>query len=199
MKTLLLNVVMISALSLMMGCDNEEDKDKAKDPVGGSGVPATQTGAGTMGATIDGNAWVAGYSVPVGGAKPAYGSVSGEYVFIYGFKVNYNTTTFASSSETIQIFVKANAPGTYPIGIYGGTGNSWAVYTKTETSGAISTTKIYYTTQESAIGSFTLSKFDKTGKIVSGTFNFKGEYTDPATSAKSYVNITNGVFDIVYN
>ncbi|MBN8705605.1 MAG: hypothetical protein J0L62_06990 [Bacteroidetes bacterium] len=199
MKKVLLSLLVISSLSLMLGCDNEEDKDKDSGPVGGGGVPATQTGAGTMGATIDGAGWVAGYSVPVGAVKPAYGSVTGEYVYVYGFKVNYNTTTFASTSETIQIFVKANAPGTYPIGNYGGTGNSWAVYTKTESTGATSTTKIYYTTAESAVGSFTLTKFDKTAKIVSGTFNFKGEYTDPATSAKSYVTITNGVFDIVYN
>lgn len=204
MKKLLLSLLVLAGLSLILACDNEEEKQKDTSKVetptpkdstsNGSGVDTTKTGEGTMGAIINGVKWVAGYSNPVG-VKPAYGSVSGDYLFIYGYKTVSGTTITA---ETIQIFVKAKQPGTYLIGTINGVVNNYAVYTKSVTVGSSSTTQTFYSYTDTSAGTFTLTKYDAVNKIISGTFNFKAVATDPKTSETTTVQVTKGVFDIKY-
>jgi len=196
MKKVLLSLLVISSLSLMLGCDDEEDK---KDAAGGGGVPATQTGAGTMGATVDGAAWVAGYNVPGVPAQTAWGVATGGYIVAWGMKVNLNTSTLVGKTESIGLYVAATAPGTYNLTF--GAGTNYGTYTILETTGGGTTTtknQTYITNATNATGSVTITKYDTANKILSGTFNFKAEYTDPKTLVKSYVDIKNGVFDIKY-
>ncbi len=195
MKKWFLVTAVLTSLVFFSSCSDDGD-DSADDS---SGVPATTTGAGTMGCKVDGNKWVAGYSVPTPGVPSAYGVSSGSYIVVWGFKVNINTTTLENTTETIGLYVSATEPGTYNLTF--GTGINYGVYGLTQTSGTGTVTKnlVYVTNATNATGTLTITKYDKTSKIVSGSFSFKGEYTDPKTTEKTYVNITDGVFDIKYN
>lgn len=185
MKKALLSLLVVSSLSLMLGCDNEDDK---KNDGGSSGNPTT-TGAGTMSATIDGKAWTAGLGYP--GVPNIFAYTVGNQMLIWG--ANYSGTTV---SDMIYIYVGASDVGEYDFTTQStAAGINYGVYYKgASTSSAV----VYVTNGTTATGKIKIIKYDKTNKIISGTFYYKAETRDNLGNVTGTVNITNGKFDAKY-
>ncbi len=178
MKKLILLLLTTFTLS---SCNNDDDKPKTeleKLP------PATQTGAQTFGCLIDGKAFVPpkfGTNAP----NAFYQLVGGAYTLsIYGStdggpslkSINIGCLDMPLIQETSYLLkeeLSNNYFGEYNIG--GGI----------TFSGATTTAKP---------GTLTITRFDPTNFIISGTFSFKGKEINTGET----VEITEGRFDMQY-
>ena len=167
MKKLLL--ILLTTFSLN-SCDKEDDKPKTeleKLP------PATQTGAQTFGCLIDGKAFVVSNTsnqtaIYPGGVLQIGGSIDNS---------DMDVNIILRISESISIntnYSLTNIPFNQSLFINNGNG-------------------CYYDFANTISGSVTITNFDQTNFIISGTFNFSTE-----TNECENIIITNGRFDLQY-
>ena len=150
--------------------------------------PATQTGANTFGAKVNGSFWVPqGFgSIPAGNILTVVQS---------GTDIIINAQNFSSSPNEKEFLIRlkdVTAPGTYLL-------NSNVVHPSATASYAYYV-KRYFTPQDEWItsathtGSVTISKIDTAAHIVSGTFQFSMQniYNEPEP-----LSVTEGRFDLL--
>ncbi len=119
-------------------------------------------------ADFSGNTWV---------ASTAQALVGGNYITISGIK---------SNGEGFGLLVEANSTGTYPANT-----NILAFTPAGSEYGYWSTN---FDNPEENTGSITITNIDLVNNTISGTFNFKGYWSDTTTTAILPVEFTNGVF-----
>jgi hypothetical protein len=152
MKYLLLLFLALTVNS----CDKNDDDDGPQDPISQL-PPATQVGANTFGALLDGEPFI-----PSGGINPldcVYQLIDGEYYFaVQGNKRDENfdlfslsLTTNAKSLETGQTYELKDRS----------TGN---------VSGLYSFRGTFFNTTTENFGQLTITKLDLNSQIISGTF-----------------------------
>ena len=180
MKRIIKFSTLMIVIALLGGCSQNSTDENGNVT---SGVAETQTGAGSMGAVIDGNSWKS--------STLAYGTVSSGIISVIGLKTTTDLTTI--TTETITLFISATATGTYPLTVTG-SGVNYASYTKT-TSPLANPSNVTSTTYLTSLNSGTVvvTKYDTANKIVSGTFTFTAK-NDTKT-----VSVSSGVFDIKYS
>lgn len=155
-------------LSLFDCKDREQDSTTLPE--------ATQTGANTGGALVDGKVWVAKIEQPnldPGGNNTQYSLTNGEYnlqIVLRELNNNNNKIVF-SVSDNIEITAK----------------NYILTACRLEQS-----SQIYDVAYGNNIGSLNITKFDKQNKIVSGTFNFEANNIN---GNGNKIVITEGRFD----
>lgn len=139
---------------------------------------ATQTGANTGGALVDGKVWVAkveNIGPYTGGLANLYNAVNGKYTAnIYLRSID--------GASSIRIDLISNQDFTlksYPL-----------VYSNCNGHYYNTTNSKFYDTDDENIGVITFNRFDKVNQIFSGTFSFKAK-----DSNGNVVNITDGRFD----
>ena len=154
--------------------------------------PATQTGANTFGAKVDGKFWV-----PAGfGPFPANDILQAH--FVPGRDLYIEAMNLASSpNETeITLFIKsATEPGTYllnqPSAGFPSTAVSYGYYVKRNI-----TPENEWITNAQYTGSVTITKIDTVNRFVSGTFQFNAinMYNSPVP-----LSVTEVRFDVKYD
>jgi len=168
-------------LFTLLSCHKDRDQDSDVLPV------ATQSGANTGGALVNGKIWVSKIeksSIVVGENNTIYKHTN-EYPNPYSLTIHLrNINNLTGNNITIRLKSSSDfVPGDYELNeIENSTGDYF-------TSG------IFYFTDADNKGVLTITKFDKVNKIVSGTFSFKCRYYYTG----EIVNITDGRFDRVYN
>jgi len=152
---------------------------------------ATQSGAHTFGAKLDGEFWVPQSFGPFHDPSILEGVlVSNHDIYIYAknFSKSPNETEF-------EIYIKnAQAPGTYPLNtdlVYPSTGGSYAYFIKRNINPVDE-----FLTSASAGGSVTITKIDTVNRFVSGTFSFQAKSIYDPTKI---INVTEGRFDVKTN
>lgn len=150
--------------------------------------PATETGANTFGAKVDGQFWV-----PQGfGIMPTNEILDAH--FIPERNLYINARNFASSpNETeFEIYIKSvTAPGTYLLNMErSGISNSYAYFVKRNINPVNE-----WVTSPQYTGTVTITKIDSVSRFVSGTFQFSAInlYNDPQP-----LSVTDGRFDVKY-
>ena len=172
MKSFLLTLSLIGILS---SC---KDKNNDPDPV----LPqATQTGADTGGAIVNGKIWISKIeksTVAALGNNTTYEFVNHEY----SLKIHLRNAE-NPSGNTLQIVMVSDQD--FGVGDYPLTENDQGLY--------YYSSKMYSTDHENT-GVLSITKFDKAHKIISGTFSFKAKYYYDGDT----VTITDGRFDRKY-
>ena len=150
--------------------------------------PATQTGAHTFGAKVDGKLWV-----PQGfGPFPANDIL--EAYFVTGGDLRIHARNFSSSpNETeFEFFIRGVlAPGTYMLNATAGhptTSVSYAYYVKRNL-----TPENEWMTSSDYTGSVNITKIDLVNNFVSGTFQFSAVNL---YNAPQPISVTEGRFDV---
>ncbi|TDP60358.1 DUF6252 family protein [Flavobacterium dankookense] len=154
-----------------LSCCNNED-DKPQNPIDQL-PPATQTGANTFGCLINGEPFVVSNTsnqtaIYQGGVLQIGGSIDNS---------DMDVNIILRISESISIntsYSLTNIPFNQSLFINNGNG-------------------CYYDFANTISGSVTITNFDQTNFIISGTFNFSTE-----TNECENINITNGRFDLQY-
>jgi hypothetical protein len=150
--------------------------------------PATQTGAHTFGARVNGNMWV-----PQGfGPFPANDIL--EAIFVDNGELTIRARNFSSSpTETeFEIFVKGvTGPGVYQLNrnaAYTSPAESYGYYVKRKL-----TPLNEWITGPSYTGTVTITRLDTVNRVVSGTFEFNAINL---YNASEPLTVTDGRFDI---
>lgn len=168
-------------LTLLSSCKDRDNPDPDVLPA------ATQSGANTGGALINGKVWVSKIeksSIVVGQNNTIYEHTN-EYPNPYSLTIHLrNINNLTGDNITIKLASPSDfAPGDY---VLNETENSRGYYYSSGT---------FYVTDSENKGVLTITKFDKVNKIISGTFSFKCKYDYTG----EVINITDGRFDRVYN
>ena len=151
--------------------------------------PATQTGANTFGAKVNGNFWVPqGFGpVPAGNLLEAIRLGPNFYIRARNFASSPNETEF-------EIFIKdLTGPGTYPLNTTmasRSTAASYGFYLKRNL-----TPISEWLTSATNSGSVTVTFMDTTNNILSGTFQFTA--TD-VYGTGGPITVSEGRFDVRY-
>ncbi|TYB78046.1 hypothetical protein ES676_02185 [Bizionia saleffrena] len=174
MKKLFLLLTIITTFS----CCNKNDDDQPTNPIDQL-PPATQTGANTFGCLINGDAFIVsntsnqvaiyqGGGLLIGGQKDINNLLSQINMFIsesiIGEIISENNTYILNTNSV-------------PKGEY---------YTESQ--------NCFYFTSNDYTGGLSITRFDNTNFIVSGTFEFKSK----SDNCEGIINITNGRFDLQY-
>ena len=165
--------LLLIAFALLLSCE-DRDQDSTVLP------EATQTGANTGGALVDGNIWVAKIEQPdlnPGGNNTIYSYNNVEYRLEIVLRSVKNPS--ANQISFIISIPQDITAGNYQ---FFGLDENRAVYYLSPTS--------YFTETGNPNGNVTITKLDNVNKIVSGTFNFVGKKSNGET-----VTITEGRFD----
>ena len=168
MKTKLI----LFALSLQLFVACNKDDDKPQNPIDQL-PPATQTGANTFGCLINGEPFVVSNTsnqtaIYQGGVLQIGGSIDNS-------DMDVNIILRISESISINtIYSLTNITFNQSLFINNGNG-------------------CYYDFANTISGSVTITNFDQTNFIISGTFNFSTE-----TNECENITITNGRFDLQY-
>ena len=164
-----------SFLFVLLGCNNDDDNTPEIDKL----PPATQTGAGTFGCLVNGEAFVETGTY----FNCFYQLIDGEYYFSISAE---NDDMEPCNIYLGSIALELNEDNTYLLTSVS-EGNAGAgIFFCNELED-------YETTSEYS-GELTITKFDFENHIVSGTFNFTVLNTQ---TNKLYV-ITNGRFDTLF-
>lgn len=149
---------------------------------------ATQTGANTFGAKVDGNFWV-----PQGfGVIPANDILEARFTSPTSIIINARNFSKSPTETEFEIFLSnVTGPGTYSLNTdvtRAGATSSYAYYVKREL-----TPQNEWITSSSYTGTVTITRLDVTNKVVSGTFQFTALniYNTPQP-----INVTEGRFDL---
>lgn len=172
-------LVILVSLTILSGCKKSIDA-----------LPeATQTGANTFGLKLNGQFWVpqsfAGINAPILHAQLS-GSNLDEIVI--------TAQNFASEPTESQftLYVKnITGPGTYPLNQntdISSNSSSFGYYVKRKINPVNE-----WITNADHTGSVTITKWDKTNGIVSGTFEFNAASLDSSANA---ITVTEGRFDV---
>ena len=152
-------------------------KDRGEDP---TVLPdATQTGANTGGALVNGAIWVAKIEQPdlyPGGNNTQYEHVNGEY------RLQIVLRNFENPSGN-SILIKITSTQDIVLGDY-------QLFNTDNNRGTLFMSPVGYSTDNNNTGLLTITKFDKINKIVSGTFSFKA-----VDGSGKIINIILGRFD----
>ena len=159
----LAGIVLFLTAFTFTSCDNEPI-----DPA----IDLDNFGGGNAGpamfkADFSGNTWV---------ASTAQALVGGNYITISGIKPN---------GEGFGLLVEANSTGTYPANT-----NILAFTPAGSEYGYWSTN---FDNPEENTGSITITNIDLANNTISGTFSFKGYWSDTTTTSILPVEFTNGV------
>lgn len=103
--------------------------------------------------------------------------VSGNFIAISGLKAN---------GEGFDFLVQANATGTYPA--------NTNLLTFTPSGSEFGYWSTNFNNPEENTGSITITSINTTNNTISGTFNFKGYWSDTSVTSILPVQFTNGVF-----
>lgn len=150
--------------------------------------PATQTGANTFGAMVNGAFWV-----PKGfGSFPANDILEVRFLANMNMYINANDFSKSPTEKEFEIFVQnVTGPGTYMLNTnvtYPSASANYAYYVKRTL-----TPVDEWITSSQQTGSVTITKFDIPNHIVSGTFQFNlVNLYDPSKT----MTVTDGRFDI---
>ncbi|MGC4129944.1 MAG: DUF6252 family protein [Bergeyella sp.] len=170
MKTKYIFFITLLSLCILSCRDKDQDPDVLPN--------ATQHGANTGGALVDGKVWVAKIEQPdlnPGGNNTQYEFVNGEYKLQIHLRNIENP-----SGNVIKIYLVSDQDFD--------TGN----YQLNEINTAIYSPSTYpYYTNSNNVGVINITKFDKVNKIISGTFSFKAINM----FSNEVVTITEGRFD----
>jgi hypothetical protein len=155
-----------------------------------SGLPeATQTGANTFGARVNGEMWIPQQFGPFNASNLLEARLLGNNFYL-------KAQNFASSpneSEFDLAIGGLTGTGTYSLNVntnYPSQGVNYGYYVKRNL-----TPINEWITSASNIGSITITRFDTTARIISGTFQFTGGEINNSASA---VSVTDGRFDVKY-
>lgn len=166
-KSLITGLILLSLAS----CRDRQDENTLP--------AATQIGANTGGALVNGEVWVAKEEFPnsqPGGNHNYYTATDGVYSLILTMR-NYNNT-----NNSIRFFITENADFSEKTYILDWE-NHKAVYMP-------HVENIYQTNGSGTGGTLTITKFDKKNQIISATFSFKAKNQNG-----EIINITEGRFD----
>ena len=170
------NLFLLIMLSISItACRKDDDQNTTELP------KATQSGANTGGAIVDGKIWVALIEPPIignGSSGTYYQSVNGKY------QLQINLRGVEDRNGNF-IVIKITSNQDINVGDY-------VINDIEENKGIYSIALKGYITNPNNTGVLSITKFDKENKIVSGTFSFKAQYQD------SSVTITDGRFDKKY-
>ncbi|ARS38012.1 DUF6252 family protein [Pontibacter actiniarum] len=149
---------------------------------------ATQSGADTMGAIVNGKAWVANGGTGFNAPDPVEGGYHGTYTFD-STQNNVLIDAYRKDKTGFQIYLRGVfKPGEYPLNsttnLFGGELKQPQNYGAYYVPG-----KLYMTTSKYK-GMVIVTKADTINGIVSGTFAFK------AVHGQDSVVVTNGRFDV---
>ncbi len=150
--------------------------------------PATQTGANTFGAKVNGELWV-----PKGFAGiPANDALQVRFLANMNMYINAMDFSKSPTEKEFEIFIQnVTGPGTYQLNTsvtYPTTNASYAYYVKRTL-----TPQEEWITSSIYTGSVTITKLDIPNKIVSGTFQFN---LVNIYNAAQTLSVTEGRFDI---
>lgn len=167
MRKLLL--ILITTFTL---CSCDKDNDKPTNPVSQL-PPATQVGANTFGCLINGEPFVVSNTsnqtaIYQGGVLQIGGGID-------------NSIMDKRISINISAPINLNTP--YDLTLFP---NNLAIFVNNGEG-------CYYDYDHTTSGTLTITKFDQTNFIISGTFNFSTQ-----TNECENINITNGRFDLQY-
>lgn len=175
------NIFLIALLSFGI-CLSCKDDDQRQDD---QALPqATQSGANTGGAKVNGKIWVALTEPPTIGngiTGTSYRYVNGLYelqIYLRNVKDPTGSSIGISLQSTTDFKI-----GQYELNdLEGNTGTYFNAFTGG------------YITNANNTGVLNITKFDKENKTISGTFSFKAQYS----SSSDVVIITDGRFDKKY-
>ena len=152
--------------------------------------PATQTGANTFGAKVDGSFWV-----PAGfGVVPTAPLLEATFEPNRDFHLYARNFSSEPTETEFEFFIKGvTAPGTYTLNAdvtYPTSGASYAYYVKRKV-----TPENEWITSAQYTGTVSITRVDPTAHVVSGSFQFNAVnmYNTPQP-----ISVTEGRFDVVY-
>lgn len=170
--------VVLSVLFLLAACKKEVDELP----------PATQTGANTFGAKVDGKFWV-----PQGfGAFPANDILEARFTGPNSIIINARNFAKSPTETEFEIYLaNVTGPGTYALNTSvtrAGATSSYGYYVKREL-----TPQNEWITSSAYTGTVTITRLDVANNIVSGTFQFNALniYNTPQP-----ISVTEGRFDL---
>ncbi len=174
-----MNKILITCLSLFLftACNKEVEELP----------PATQTGANTFGAKVDGKFWV-----PQGfGAFPANDILEARMTGSTHLLINARNFASSPTETEFEILVSGiTGPGTYQLNntVSLPASTSYGYYVKRKIS-----PENEWLTSSTYTGSVTLTRLDTIAKVVSGTFQFNALniYNTPQP-----LSVTEGRFDL---
>ncbi|HEV7781486.1 MAG TPA: DUF6252 family protein [Chitinophagaceae bacterium] len=150
--------------------------------------PATQTGAHTFGAKVDGNLWI-----PQGfGVFPANDILEARFTGPTSIMINARNFAKSPTETEFEIYiVNVTGPGTYVFNtdvVRASATTNYAYYVKRELA-----PQNEWQTSSTHTGSVTITKLDVVNNIISGTFQFNALnlYNSPQP-----ISVTEGRFDI---
>lgn len=166
---------LLLAFTLLSAC-RDKDQDENVLP------EATQSGKNTGGALVDGKVWVAKIESP--SANPGGNNTYLQSDPITGQEIMTITLRNYQNPSSNAIVMDINSAQAITTGTYllNGVNENQAVF-KNGGNG-------YYTDDTNNTGSITLTKFDRTKGIISGTFQFKAK-----NNAGNVITVTEGRFD----
>lgn len=152
---------------------------------------ATQTGANTFGLKIDGEFWVP-QRFGVAATAPI---LEARRTGLGGVFINARNFSFSPTETEFEIFLEnVTGPGNYELNrttnVYPHQSGSYAYYVKRR----INPINEWITTNQYP-GSVTITRFDTTNKIISGTFTFRAGSMD---SRATPIDVTDGRFDVKF-
>ncbi len=151
--------------------------------------PATQTGANTFGAKIDGNLWVPQGFGPFPASNLLEARLLGNNFYLTA--QNFSSSPYETEFDIVLIGLTGtgtfilNTDLTHPSSL-----NSYAYYVRRQL-----TPLNEWITSSAHTGSVTITRFDTAARIISGTFQFTG---GEVSDAKPPVLVTEGRFDVKY-
>ena len=172
-------LVVCLSLFLLAACNKTVDELPA----------ATQTGANTFGAKVDGKMWV-----PRGfGAFPANDILEARLAGPTEILINARDFSSSPTETEFEILITGvTGPGTYLLNnnVSLPASSSYGYYVKRRL-----TPENEWLTSSTYTGSVTITKFDITNRIVSGTFQFNAlnQYNTPQP-----LSVTEGRFDLTF-
>ncbi len=164
-------VLLLLLTTFTLSCCNNDD-DNPQNPLDQL-PPATQTGANTFGCLINGKPFVVSNTsnqtaIYQGGVLQIGGGID-------------NSIMDKRISINISAPINLNTP--YDLTLFP---NNLAIFVNNGEG-------CYYDYDHTTSGTLTITKFDQTNFIISGTFNFSTQ-----TNECENINITNGRFDLQY-
>ena len=152
---------------------------------------ATQTGANTFGLKLNGEFWVP-QKFGVAATAPI---LEARLTGLGGVFINARNFSSSPTETEFEIYLEnVTGPGNYELNrntdIYPHQSGSYAYYVKRRINPINE-----WITSSRHTGSVTITKFDNTNKIISGTFAFRAGSIDSSATA---VDVTEGRFDVKY-
>jgi len=151
---------------------------------------ATQTGANTMGAYINGKLWL---------AQPCLQCINGGSGLRPSYSTTYSTFNLLGECENpnaLNAEILLNIENLKTVGTY----TLSDQYTGNESYGGVDAGSISpygYQTNQVSLGTVTITRLDTVKHIVSGVFSMKAQI-DTSKNSGPVITVTDGRFDVTY-